>query len=105
MSHLVLEHLIHIRWDIVMHHTCLVARTWLFCTSPSMSLQTLQSLLLQNLLIGCVHWPAKPGIQDTGRSMQALYRPVMQNLGGLMPHIENDTGPAGGLLHYGRSAS
>ena len=38
--------------------------------------QTLQSLLLQNLLIGCVHWPAKPGIQDTGRSMQALYRPV-----------------------------
>src|SRR6267154_2191468 len=67
--------------------------------------QTLQSLLLQNLLIGCVHWPAKPGIQDTGRSMQALYRPVMQNLGGLMPHIENDTGPAGGLLHYGRSAS
>src|SRR6267154_91412 len=40
-----------------------------------------------------------------GRSMQVLYRPVMQNLGGLMPHIENDTGPAGGLLHYGRSAS
>jgi hypothetical protein len=38
--------------------------------------QTLQSLLLQNLLIGCVHWPAKPGIQDTGWFMQALYRPV-----------------------------
>jgi hypothetical protein len=37
--------------------------------------------------------------------MQVLYRPVMQNPGRLMPHIENDTGPAGGLLHYGRSAS
>jgi hypothetical protein len=75
-------------FDINMHMTMLCQHTiQIFANGldPIMN-QTLQSLLLHNLLIGCVHWPAKPVIQDTGRSMQVLYRPVMQNPCRLMPH-------------------
>ncbi|KAG1854993.1 hypothetical protein F4604DRAFT_1685815 [Suillus subluteus] len=47
-------------------------------------------IVLHNLLIGHVHWPAKPGVQDTGRYMHFLCRPVMQNPYRPMPQTENN---------------
>jgi hypothetical protein len=45
-------------------------------------------IVLHNLLIGHVHWPAKPGVQDTGRPMQVLCGPAMQNLAGRCPRVK-----------------